>query len=188
MKLETQENAARREMRKRNGANHRRAVQKTIISPDNPDYGKECRIVTETDDRVEKPLTLIVRLRICNSDERRAFRRRIAKLGVQERAVQFMTDFAGNKIPIALEITGRSASVWSATTDAEVISYHYPLDVPTFIQGNGDVRLDNCSASARRTMARRTMRKQEREARYSRENRAEYAKTLRAADEFLESR
>lgn len=133
---------------------------------------------------------IVVYLKEADSANRRQLRRFIAQCGMTEHVCQWIQSRSGQRIPLALEISGSQAMIdgltaWFATAENTiVIRWHAVLDAPSFVSGIGATSLDNCSENALRVIKRKYLRKAERVARYTREER-EFSAACKRADTEL---
>lgn len=151
--MDTQEKAARRDLRKRRGEN--------VVRPPVPWTG-QVRITCDG-----KPLTVLVKLCNPSSSQRRELRKLCAHLGCHEKPVQWIERADGERIPLWHEITGPRGIVERLRESAFVAQWQWPMDTPVFVRGNGAA---SDSAAAVKAMKRRTLPKAEREARYQRDS------------------
>lgn len=120
---------------------------------------------------------IVVYLKDADSANRRQLRRFISQCGMTEHVCQWIQSRKGERIPLALEISGSQTMIDALTAWIEsaentiIIRWHHVLDAPAFVSGIGATSLDNCSENALRVIKRKYLRKEERAARYERESR-----------------
>ena len=120
---------------------------------------------------------IVVYLKDADSANRRQLRRFISQCGMTEHVCQWIQSRKGERIPLALEISGSQTMIDALTAWIEsaentiIIRWHCVLDAPAFVSGIGATSLDNCSENALRVIKRKYLRKEERAARYERESR-----------------
>lgn len=125
---------------------------------------------------------IVVYLRRASSQDRRDFRRALARKGFTEKVCQWLKNVDGERIPYALEITALTQSQIDGMLRecSDMIAGSHPIiDAPTFVHGAGCGNPE--SANAKRELKRRSLSKAESRARETRSS-PEYRKLIREAD------
>lgn len=181
---EKRERAVRKAQRGSHGPNVRKLVQSKMVDPESPERNYLRAVRGDA-------FALLFRLKDCNSAARRAFRKECGRAGCEERAVDWLevAGKRGERVPLAVEVRGPEPAVRSLCNSPLVESFGPVLDTPTFVHGSGsgDCESGNAAQAIQRYGKRSMMGKEEREARYQREER-DNAAVNRAADVWLSTR